>query len=461
MRQRSLLLAALFCIALNASAAERWWDAYNRGVAAVNGKNYPAADAALRAAIAANPTESTGVRAGNSIITYVPHFWLGIAKFNLGDVDGALREWRISEEQGAVARTAYYSKLKEWEARAQTERQRDAQKVASGPKKEAEAAISRAVQMQGTAMSVGGDRTAPYAEAQRNLQDALAQLRGAGTDTSAFRAAAQTAQQAWTQFSAAAEEGRKLRAAAAAKPKPNPPKPKPVEISIPMDAPVTATAAPPPVVETPAPPFAPAGRAAAEVAVRNYRRAITEAQAKGRTGAKPLRDFLRSETPRGEGLRDQLRGARTDADYERIRAAAETQRGELASKFAELSVQPPVAITATVTAAPPPTAVAGSSSPAAKADVTPAYRAFATGDLAGAEGLLTGIVASTPAAEAYLLRGCVRYTRALLAREPAELMRAANEDFKAALQRDASLRLDPKVFSPKLVARFEQVRRSL
>ena len=102
------------------------------------------------------------------------------------------------------------------------------------------------------------------------------------------------------------------------------------------------------------------------------------------------------------------------------------------------------------------TATALPSTPATRADLRPAYRAFASGDLAASERLLTGIltVQSAPA-EAYLLRGCARYTRAMLSRTPDPLLVAATDDFRAALQRNAALRLDRNAFSPKLVAFFE------
>jgi len=453
--KRALLAVTLLVTAGNVSAAEKWWEAYNRGVTAVNGKSYAAADAALQNAIAGNPTESTAVRAGKSIITYVPHFWLGIAKFNLGDTDGALREWRISEEQGAVARTAYYARMKDWVARAQTEKQRQAQTAASGAKKEAETAISRAVDLQGTAMSDGGDRTPAYRDAQRKLQEALAQFRKAGTDSAAFRSAGQTAQQASTLFAAAAEEGKRLKAAAAVKPKPGPVKPpEPAVVVVQDTRPVPAdTAATKPVQADPAPSVSSQAKAASEVAVQEYRRAITDAQQKTRSGPKTLRDFLRRETPQGEALRDGLRGAKTDADYDRIRASAETRLAEMTRRVAEFSAP-------ALPAVPPGTVTATSEiAVAAKVDITPAYRAFAKGDLSGAERILTRMLSTTPAAEAYLLRGCVRYTQALLSRSNDGLQLAATDDFKAALQRNRSLRLDPSVFSPKLVARFEQVRR--
>ncbi|MEO8382859.1 MAG: hypothetical protein ABI779_24590 [Acidobacteriota bacterium] len=447
--RRAALLGALLFVAANALGAEKWWDAYNRGVTAVNGKSYAAADAALQKAISENPNESTSVRAGNSIITYVPHFWLGIAKFNLGDTDGALREWRTSEEQGAVARTAYYSKMKDWVARAQNEKQRQAQSAASGAKREAEAALSHAVDLQGTAMSEGGDRTTTYRDAERKLQEALGQFRKAGTDSSAYRASEQTAQQASSLFASAAEEGKKLRAAAVVKPKPVQPKPAaPAVINLPMNLPPATDTAPKPIMPEPPAPVISAAKVASELAVQDYRRRITEAQQKARNGSKALRDFLRAETPRGEALRDQLRGAKSDADYERIRAAADSGVAQMTARIVELSapasVVPPVSVAVVATG---------------KVDVTPAYRAFATGDLTSAERLLTRILSTTPAAEAYLLRGCVRYTQAMLSRAADAQLLAATDDFKAALDRNGSLRLDPSVFSPKLVARFEQIRR--
>ena len=97
--------------------------------------------------------------------------------------------------------------------------------------------------------------------------------------------------------------------------------------------------------------------------------------------------------------------------------------------------------------------------PSSPPDLRPAYRAFASGDLTSSERLLTGILSAQSApAEAYLLRGCARYTRAMLSRTPDSLLVAATADFRAALQRNAGLRLDRNAFSPKLVAFFEQVR---
>jgi len=93
------------------------------------------------------------------------------------------------------------------------------------------------------------------------------------------------------------------------------------------------------------------------------------------------------------------------------------------------------------------------------AELRRAYRAFAEGDLATSEQLLTRLLSAQPAtAEAYLLRGCARYTRAALSRTPDPLLALAADDFRSALQRNRALRLSRDAFSPKLIAYFEQVR---
>ncbi len=422
---KRLAIVALF--AFSAFAAEKWWDAYNRGVAAVNGGSFDLAAKLLQKAIAEQPTENTSIRAGQTIITYVPHFWLGIAKMNLGDTDGALREWRISEEQGVVAQTAYYSKMKDWVAKAQREKERAARNAVSGPRSAAEGAISRAMQIQGDAVTAGGDRTQSYRDAQRKLQDALTQFRKAGNDATAFASVSQTAEQAAQLFTSAADEGKKLKAAQAVRPKAA----KPIAPGFSPGTGTATTTAPTPtpvVTQTiePAPVISQA-KFAAELAVQEFRR----------------------KAPRAEGdqIRRDLNRATTDAEYDAVRIAVEKRLAELSKP-----IEPPP--TATVPQAKP---IVDRVKPA-KVDVTPAYRAYATGDLTAAEQMLTRMIVTSAAAEAYLLRGCVRYTRAMLSRDPDALLASANADFKAALQRNRSLKLDPRAFSPKLVARFEQVR---
>lgn len=445
-RAAGIVVLLLIVSSLSAAPPEKWWEAYKRGVSAVNARNYRGAAEALQKSIAEMPNEGLSVRAGKELIVYVPHFWLGIAKFNLGDVDGSLREWRISEDQGVIAKTEYYSRMKDWVARAQAEKQRTAQSEASGPKKEADTAISRALAMQVDALSAGGDRSESYRAAQRKLQEALSQFHKAGTDVSGYKAAEQTAQQAISLFSAAAEEGKKLKAARATPPtpKPQPVRTQPVVVQPPpaqtqTAAPVvvkTETAPPPPPVESEA-------EVAARLAVQQYRRNVGEAP----------RSVARVESGEAESLRQQLELARTDADFERIRRTAQDRDAAMAGRIAELSTPSSAPLTATAEV------LASAIPSAALPDLRSAYRAFASGDLVGSESLLTRMLAAKPkSAEAYLLRGCARYTRAMLSRTPAPLLEQATSDFKSALKQNRDLRLDRRTFSPKLVAFFEEVR---
>ena len=67
-------------------------------------------------------------------------------------------------------------------------------------------------------------------------------------------------------------------------------------------------------------------------------------------------------------------------------------------------------------------------------------------------------VAAKQSAEAYLLRGCSRYTQAMLSRNREPLLASATSDIKTALRMNHSLRLDRSAWSPKLVAFFEHVK---
>ena len=432
--KRVLLLLALAVTTL-AAPPEKWWANYQRGVTAVNGRNYKAGAEALAAAIAERPTEGTSIRVGNQIVTYTPHFFLGIARFNLGEVDGALNEWRISEEQGAITRTEYYSNLKDWVARAQTEKQRNAQTAAAGPKKSADTAISRALALQVDALSAGGDRTESYRNAQRKLQEALGQFHKAGTDIAAYKAAENTATQAINLFTSAAEEAKKLKAAQAARPAVVKPQPAPVQ-----QKPAV------PVVQTPPPaPVKSEAQVAAELAVQEY-----------------TRDAKGNDAKDAEALRNQLAAAKTDTEFLRITKTANDHAAAMAKRIAEANAPKPVPV---IVAAPPSNPVTQQPgnpvTPPPRnfdSDLRSAYRAFASGDLATAEQQLTRALSAGAGAEAYLLRGCARYTRAVLSRTPDALLSGAVADFKAALAQDRGLKLDPRAFSPKLVAYFEQVR---
>ena len=365
------------------AAVLKWYESYYSGVNAVRSKNYDAAAEALNRSIAEMPSENGSLRAGNQIITYTPHFWLGIAKFHLGDLDGALREWRISEEQGVVQNTQYYAQLRDWVARTNVEKQRRAENAAGDSKREANAAVGKALSAQMDAVAAGADRSDGYRAAQRKLQEALDTNAKGGTDIRAYKRASALAAEARDLFASAADEAKKMKAARAAQPPP--PKPKPVEVvTIPFELPPAPVPAPQPVLPQPAPVVVPVeseASVAARIAAQNERR-------------KQL------ETPK--------------------------------PKPAVIVVPDP------------------------RAPLEAAYRAFAAGQFAASEQQLTRLIATNATAEAYLLRGCARYTQAILARGSLD---AAAADFRAALKMKNALRLDRSAFSPKLVAYFDQQRR--
>lgn len=432
-------LALLLLVALPALAApERWYEAYNRGVNAVRSKNYEAAAEALGRAAAEMPGESAAARARNEIFTYTPHFWLGIAKFNLGDIDGALREWRISEEQGVVQNTPYYAQLRDWVARANVEKQRRTENAAGDSKREANAAVGKAVSAQMDAVAAGADRTDAYRAAQRKLQEALDTNGKAGVDIRSYKRAADLAVQAREMFVGAADEAKKQKAArppAVARQVQPQPQPKPVEIAVPFEpppapVPVAAIAPPPQPQPRPAPQPAPVVESealvSARLAVQNYRRRLLDAHL---------------PTAEAQKLDRQLAGK---PDEKTIARVAE----QVALKEKELTKPKVVEVTATRPPANP------------RADLEAAYRAFAAGELTSSDQLLSRLVGSDAGAEAYLLRGCARFTQAMLSRNRDALLAAAAADFRSALKLNRALRLDRAAFSPKLVAYFDQVRRS-
>lgn len=438
MKRLALVLA--IALPMLAAAPAKWFDAYNSGIAAVRAHNWAAASDDLQHAIAEVPTESGALRAKNEIITYVPHFWLGIAKYNLGDVDGSLREFKISEDQGVVQSTQYYAQLREWVGRAQQQKKRDAEASAADSKKAADAAISHALSGQMEAVAAGGDRSESYRGAKQKLQEALDQFHHAGTNIAQFKRAADTAAQARELFVAAADEAKKAKAA-----RPVAPPPAPVVVKPPVVIP-TATVAP-------TPPPAPVESEAlvnARLALQQYRRKLLES---GSASSSPaLQTYLHESLQETYRLDHQLSGKPNDDEIRKVADQVAIKNRELVAEIEKARKQTPVVTAAVVKVIAPPTARDS------RAELELAYRAFATGDLDTAESLLTKLLGAKPDPQAYALRGCARYTRGMLSRKPDALLASATSDFRAALKLKRDLRLDKSAFSPKIVAYFEALR---
>jgi tetratricopeptide (TPR) repeat protein len=443
-------LALLVVIALPAIAAETWLDAYNRGVSQVRASNYAAGAQSLRQAIEEMPQENAAQRVRDQIFTYVPHFWLGIARLNGGDPDGALREWRTSEEQGAIQNTPYYAQLRDLIGRANSEKQRRAEGAATPSKQEANAAIGRALSAQMDAVTAGGDRSDTYHGAQRKLSEAKDTNAKAGVDVRAYKRAAELADEARGLFTSAADDAKKQRASRPVKQNPLPQrKPAPGEVLIPFDdlpqpkqtiqpvprppapvpvpVPVTQTVPPPqPKAEVKKPEPQPEAESeamvAARIAVQEYRRRLISLNL-------PVSDAQRLD-----------RELKPDSDGKGIRNVVE----QLAAKERQLDTRKPVQ----VIAPPDP----------ARAQLEAAYRAFAAGDFASSDRALTQLLTANQNPEAYLLRGCARYTQAMLTRNADPLLASATSDIQTALRLNRSLHLDRNAWSPKLVAFFEKVK---
>jgi hypothetical protein len=444
------VLALLLLAALPAAAAEKWFEAYNRGVDLVRaGKFQPGAQALQRAAQEV-PEENAAARVRDRIFTYTPHFWLGIARLNLGDPDGALREWNISEEQGAIKSTPYYAQLRELIGRANSEKQRRAEGAATPGRQEANGAIGRALSAQMDAVTAGGDRSDTYHAAQRKLAEAKDTNTKAGIDLRAYKRAADLAEEARGLFAAAAEDAKKQRAARPVKPNPLPQRkaapgevvipfdgipqttqkvqpPAPVPAPVPVQVPLTQTVPPPqPKVEVkePQPETESEALVAACIAVQQYRRHLVSLNL-------PVGDAQRLD-----------RDLKPQSDARTIRRVID----QVASRERELGARKPMEIVA----APVPDP--------ARIQLEEAYRAFAAGDFTSSDRALTQLIASKENAEAYLLRGCARYTQAMLSRNRDPLLASAASDIHAALRLNRSLHLDTTAWSPKLVAFFEQVK---
>ncbi len=451
---RRLVFALLLLAAIPAHAAEKWYEAYARGVQAINAKNYSAAAEALQRSISEMPNESNAARTRRDTIVYVPHFWLGIAKFNLGDVEGALREWRTAEEQGVVQNTDYYARMREWVARAQAEKQRSAQTAVAEPRKAADAAVSRAMSTQMDALAARGDRSDTYRAGKQKLSEAVDQFNNAGTDARAYRRAGDIANQARDLFASAAEAAKRARAARpAAQPPRQQPRPAapPVEVTRvqvetqrPAEAPKQVPA---PVAEAPKPQphAAPPQQAvedgalvAARVALQEFRGRLATAGDQRRGDARyqqAVRAAVREATSFDRRLQKNHDAATISATVQFVTAKQQ--------ELDALSV-------------PVPAAAASSGG-----GLESAYRAFARGDFDSADTQLTELLGRRALAEGFLLRGCTRFTRATLSRSPKAGLDAAAEDFRAALKLNRGLRLQKSAFSPKLVTYFDSVRASV
>ena len=456
MKRCAALCVAVLLIASNVMAADKWWDYYKRGTAAMARSDWSTVADQMSKSITLKGEEVLAAKAArNEILVYVPHYWLGIARFNLGDVEAAIREWDISQDQGVVQKTQYYPDLRGYLARAQAQKAKGVAARSVDARKAAEAALNKAIGSQVQAISGGGDRSETYRLANRRLQEAWDQFNKAGNDSKAYARAAETATKAQEFFEAAAGEAasRKLaKSPPRARQQPQAPLPQTAVVVTPP--PVQVAAPPktvvPDVVEAPRLPENPDLDRVRSLLAR-FEQKLDDTASGGSADA-DLSQFLRSQDAR---VKQWMAALAEDPSQKK---AAEIEKA-LASLDRELSQRLTRIASVTVTSADASKRYIPSAT--IRADLKKAYIAYASGKLEESEAMLTRIVKKAPRAdEAYLLRGVVRFTRLTLSGRKDPPMDGAYADFRAALERNGTLTLDPVYFSPKVIAFFGQVRQA-
>ena len=92
----ALGLAALALLAVPARADYK--DSYRKGMELAEKGNWPEVARHMRAALEEQPREGEQVKLyGMRFELYLPHYYLGLALFNGGDCEGALRAWDSSQ----------------------------------------------------------------------------------------------------------------------------------------------------------------------------------------------------------------------------------------------------------------------------------------------------------------------------------------------------------------------------
>jgi hypothetical protein len=434
---------ALFILILAAAplfAADKWWDFYKRGTAAAQTNEWASVSQNMQRAIAEKPSEELSARARNEILLYVPHFWLGVAKANSGDPDGALAEFRTSESMGVVQRTQYWSDLRKWRSHAEGQKAKKASEQSSDSRMEADLALQKALRGHMQAITAGAGRLETFKAAQRKMSDAREQYKVAGNDRKGYQQAAATANGAYDLFVAAAEEAKKKAAGGKGKSS------KPPVVQPPVQVATTTTQDDELVDIVVVQAVESKIVAGARIDVQQLRRRLTSTRG---TSAE-LRAFLREAQKQATGWDEELRAKPSDGEADEIAIEVARLDRELTTRLAAVEAHPVSSGTET--------AVVAKSLPGEKLQM--AYVAFANGNVARSEQLLEAYVTENRKdSEGYLLRGCVRYTRAMLSRQPESLLPSAEADFRKALELNRRIGLDAKQFSPKLVAFFNEVRK--
>ena len=104
LRPRLALLVVLAALFGAPPSKAQYLNAYKTGLDAVEAQNWEVAASAMAEAIAERPDEKMKLPVRFFLRPYVPHFYLGYARFKSGDCAGALAAWAESQRQGVLAK---------------------------------------------------------------------------------------------------------------------------------------------------------------------------------------------------------------------------------------------------------------------------------------------------------------------------------------------------------------------
>jgi hypothetical protein len=111
---RKLLVAAVCLAGLAPALYADYQASFRNGITAIDRRRWSEAAAAMRAAIAENPTEGSKkvFIYGTRYVEYTPHYYLGLALSRSNNCGEAVPALRQSEQQGVITRTSSYKDLK-------------------------------------------------------------------------------------------------------------------------------------------------------------------------------------------------------------------------------------------------------------------------------------------------------------------------------------------------------------
>lgn len=437
-RLAGIALLLLFAAASLHAAPEQWADPYDKGLTAAERNEWAAARDFMQKAIAAKPVEQASARNKNRTYVYVPHFWLGLALYQQGDIDGAMREFSTSQSQGVIQNTQYYADLLKWIARVQEEKGKRERAAATDVRKLADTAIQNATLSRGDAMLAGGDRTEDFQKGKRLLEEAIRMYDDAGTDQASFKKVAQDANQARQLFESVAKAAKSAQQRPVTRPQPPPQqKPDPAKLAEEQKERELKDA-----------------RAAVTAKLDEFEVKLNAAE-ESFAADRSIQSHVQNARAQTEQWSALLAAAAEPADAQKVSQSVAVADEQLSQKLAMAR-----ATKASSEQVEMPTTTSAEGREEIRRELRKAWSAFATGGFTECESIATALIGNKRGTdEAYAIRGIARYTAAMTASDDTMLDKAAS-DFATALKLNPRIRFDKKRLSPKLVAFFDEIRKS-